>query len=87
MRGLRVGAGMIAVSEQQGDIANTFQMPGYVTANLMASYQWQVGRTRMTAQLNINNLFDARYFSGSDTFTSVNVGTPRFVMGSLRMEF
>lgn len=87
LRGLRVGAGMIAVSEQQGDIANTFQMPGYVTANLMASYQWQVGRTRMTAQLNINNLFDARYFSGSDTFTSVNVGTPRFVMGSLRMEF
>ncbi len=87
LRGLRVGAGIVAVGERQGDIANTFQLPGFVTTNLMTSYQWQVGPTRLTAQLNVNNLLDVTYFSGSDAFTSATFGTPRFFMGSIRMEF
>ena len=87
LRGLKVGGGVVAVGERQGDIANTFQLPGYVTANLMASYQWHVGITRLTAQLNVNNLFDTNHFAGSDGFNSAMFGTPRFFMGSIRMEF
>ena len=87
LRGLKVGGGVVAVGERQGDIANTYQLPGYVTANLMVNYQWHVGMTRLTAQLNVNNLFDTNHFAGSDAFNSAMFGTPRFFMGSIRMEF
>ena len=42
---------------------------------------------RLTAQLNVNNLFDTNHFAGSDAFNSAMFGTPRFFMGSIRMEF
>ncbi|MBP8201602.1 MAG: TonB-dependent receptor, partial [Nitrospira sp.] len=87
LRGLKVGGGVVAVGERQGDVANTYQLAGYVTANLMASYQWHVGMTRLTAQLNVNNLFDVSHFAGSNAFDSAVFGMPRFFMGSIRMEF
>ena len=77
----------VQVGERQGDVANTYQLAGYVTANLMASYQWHVGMTRLTAQLNVNNLFDVSHFAGSNAFDSAVFGMPRFFMGSIRMEF
>ncbi|NOS77527.1 MAG: TonB-dependent siderophore receptor [Nitrospira sp.] len=86
-RGLKVGGGVVAVGERQGDAANTYQLPGFVTANIMASYRMTVSGRPMIAQLNVNNLLDERYFSGSNGFNSAAFGTPRFVMGSVRMEF
>ncbi len=87
LRGLRVGAGVQAAGERPGDAGNTYKMAGYVVTNLMASYQWQMGMTRMTAQLNVNNLFDQSYFAGTNSGSFIYPGMPRFFMGSLRMEF
>ena len=87
LRGLRFGAGVVAVGERQGDAANTFQMPGYPVANMMASYEWRIGLTRMTAQLNVNNIFDRTYYSSALFPGFITPGMPRFFMGSIRMEF
>lgn len=57
-RGLKFGGGVIVRSQQKVDIANTAQLPGYATVNLLASYGWKVGPTRVTAQLNVDNLLD-----------------------------
>ena len=38
-RGLKFGGGIIASSQSQGTNDNTFQLPGYVTLNLMTSTQ------------------------------------------------
>lgn len=88
LHGLRIGAGLSAAGERQGDAANTFQLPGYVIANAMASYEWHLGMTKMTAQLNVSNLFDTTYYAGTNGGGYfIQPGMPRFFMGSLRMEF
>ena len=88
LEGLKIGAGLSAAGERQGDAANTFQMPGYVIANAMASYEWRMGMTKMTAQLNVSNLFDRTYYAGSNGGNYfIQPGMPRFFMGSIRMEF
>ncbi|TKB57110.1 MAG: TonB-dependent siderophore receptor [Nitrospira sp.] len=88
LRGLKVGAGLLAAGERQGDAANTFQLPGYVIANAMTSYEWHLGMTKMTAQLNVSNLFDRTYYAGTNGGNYfIQPGMPRFFMGSIRMEF
>ena len=88
LRGLKVGAGMQAAGERQGDAGNLFQLPGYAIANAMASYEWRMGMTKMTAQLNVSNLFDKTYYAGTIGGPYfIMPGMPRFFMGSIRMEF
>jgi iron complex outermembrane receptor protein len=87
LRGLKIGAGLVAVGERQGDPGNTFQLPGYVIANTMASYEWRMGRTKMTAMLNVNNVFDRNYSAATIGGFMTMPGMPRFFMGSIRMEF
>lgn len=87
LRGLKVGAGIVAVGERQGDPGNTFQLPGYVIANTMASYEWRMGMTKMTAMLNVNNVFDRNYSAATLGGFMTMPGMPRFFMGSIRMEF
>lgn len=89
LTGWKVGAGLLVRGERQGNQENTYQMPGYVLVNLMASYTMHVGPTRLTAQLNVDNLLGQEYFPSSAGFglTRIDIGTPRFFMGSLKMEF
>ena len=54
----------------------------------MASYEWRMGMTKMTAQLNVSNLFDKTYYAGTIGGPyCIMPGMPRFFMGSIRMEF
>lgn len=89
LKGWKVGAGLLARGERQGNQQNDFQMPGYVLVNLMTSYTIHVGPTRLTAQLNVDNLLGQEYFPSSAGFGRgrIDIGTPRFFMGSLKMEF
>lgn len=88
MRGLKLGAGVLARSQSQGDIANAFQIPGYVVANLMAGYSWKQGPSRVSLQLNVDNLLDKEYFLPSPFGqTFVGVGAPRSFLGLVRVEF
>lgn len=89
LKGWKVGAGLLARGERQGNNENDYQMPGYVLVNLMASYTMRVGPTRLTAQLNVDNLLGQEYFPSSAGFgrARIDIGTPRFFLGSIRMEF
>jgi iron complex outermembrane receptor protein len=55
--------------------------------DMMAAYVQPIGKTRLTTQLNINNVLDKEYYGGSDDFTQVVTGNPLSVMGSLRLEY
>jgi iron complex outermembrane recepter protein len=83
------GGGVFAQSQRQGDTANTFQLPGYATVDLMASYAFRVGAGRATVQANLKNAFNRTYFTGSHQFVSdwVAVGAPRTASVSLRYDF
>lgn len=89
LTGWKVGAGLVARGEREGNRENDYQMPGYVLVNLMASYTMHVGPTRLTAQLNVDNLLGQEYFPSSAGFGRgrIDIGTPRFFLGSLKMEF
>ena len=86
LRGLRLGAGIFAEDARPGDNAGTFELPGYVRVDLLAGYEWNIGRTKLTAQLNVENALDQEYFK-SPIFISAVPGAPRTFLGSIRIEF
>jgi len=86
-QGLKFGSGVNGVSQRQGDEANDYQLPGYVTWNLMLGYGLKVGPTRVSAQLNIDNLIDKTYYAGSNSTYQIQFGAPRTFLGSLRVEY
>jgi len=59
---------------------------GFATVNAMAAYSWTLGKTKLSAQINVNNLLDKTYFVNLGP-TSAYPGNPRGVMGSLRLQF
>jgi iron complex outermembrane receptor protein len=85
--GLKLGLGAVARGEREGDDANDYQLRGFVRWNALAAYGWQVAGTRLSVQINVDNLFNARYFeSVSGTYT-VMPSSPRSWIGSVRVEF
>jgi iron complex outermembrane recepter protein len=89
LQGLKFGAGVVAKSQQQGNSENSFQLPGYALVNLMTSYEFKVGKSKITTQLNVDNLLDKNYFPTSNGFNRnrIDVGTPRTFLGSVKVEF
>jgi iron complex outermembrane receptor protein len=83
------GAGEFAVSQRQGDQGNDFQLPGYGRTDLMTSYDFKFGTVRATIQLNLDNLFNRRYYSGSHQFSQdwIQPGKPRTFTVSARFAF
>lgn len=82
-----VGAGVYAVGEREVDQDNTAQMPGYVRVDAMAAYRWKIRGSRLTAQVNINNLLDKEYFVTAGSRNDIRFGDPITVLGSLRLEY
>ena len=86
LRGLKLGAGLIGVSDRFADMANTAKAPGYVIANLSAGYQYKFGSSNLKFQVNVDNLFDKKYFASSSGLRFIP-GAPRSVLGSIQVEF
>jgi iron complex outermembrane recepter protein len=87
LRGLSVGGGVSVVQSSLGDNANTFTLPGYALLNGMIAYTTKIADSRVTAQLNIKNITNATYYLSSSGPTAIQTGTPRTILGSLRVEF
>ena len=83
LRGLGFGLGFFFVGDRFGDLDNSFVLPGYIRTDAALFYKrdnWRVG-------LNVRNLLDQRYFTGSDGRLSIIVGEPITVIGSIGVEF
>jgi iron complex outermembrane receptor protein len=90
--GLSLGFGVFVVGNRQGDDQSSFQLPGYVRLDAMAAYKWKVMGQTVTAQLNLRNLANTRYFESTDS----NFSTPKFAIypgapftavGTIKVEF
>jgi iron complex outermembrane receptor protein len=87
-RGLKFGGGVNGRSKALGDSLNSFHVPSYAIFSLLAAYSWTIGGYRLTAQLNVENLADTRYYpTGSRGSLGVNVGAPRTLKGVIRVDF
>ncbi|XVL51565.1 TonB-dependent receptor [Methylobacter sp. G7] len=87
LHGLKVGAGAQAVGQREIGYIETAQAPGYVTANLMVSKLWKVGASRLTTQLNVDNLLDKTYTASTQSNGLSSYGAPRTFMGSIKIEY
>lgn len=78
--GFRAGGGVTASAHWWGDLQNTFLMPGYARLDGFASYTAELYGHRVTAQLNLQNINNVRYFEAvDDTFnfnTAPRTGIP-----------
>ena len=83
VRGLTFGFGGNHYTDQSGDLANTFQLPGYGLLNASLTYH----RGHAQWQLNANNIADKRYFSGSYSDVYVKPGEPRVIRGTMSWNF
>ena len=93
LEGLSLGIGGVATGQREGDYGNTFQMPGYVRMDLFAAYKVDVQKTKVTAQINIRNVLNKRYFESTDPDANVSPnngvypGAPLMAIGSIRVEY
>ncbi|WP_374090088.1 TonB-dependent siderophore receptor [Methylomicrobium lacus] len=87
LQGVKIGAGMQAVGQREIGYNETAQAPGYVTMNMMLSKFWKIGASRVTAQLNIDNLTDKTYFGSIYSYGPSQYGAPRTFMGAIRIEY
>jgi iron complex outermembrane receptor protein len=82
-RGLGFGIGGRHYTDQSGDLANSFQLPGYGIVD--ASVTYRRGPTQW--QLNANNLGNKRYWAGSYSDVYVKPGEPRVIRGTVSWNF
>ncbi len=83
VRGLTLGIGGRHYTDQSGDLADSFQLPGYGLVDASLSYR----RGRAQWQVNGYNLADKRYASGSYNNLYVKPGDPRTVRGTISWNF
>jgi iron complex outermembrane recepter protein len=82
-----LGTGVQIVGKREGNTANTFRLPGYALWNAMAAYRFDLNKTHLTAQVNINNILNKNYYLGDSFEIGGLPGAPINVMGSLRLEY
>ncbi|WP_374090092.1 TonB-dependent siderophore receptor [Methylomicrobium lacus] len=85
----KIGAGMFAQGQRVGNNDNTYELPGFVRLDAMVSYNWKIGASKLTTQLNVNNLLDKDYYRGSRISDSTGAlpGEPISFIGSLRLDY
>jgi len=71
LRGLWVGGGFNYASDAAADNRNRdFILPSYTIFNLAVGYDWKIGKARMSATLNLNNVADKDYFVANQEQTT-----------------
>jgi catecholate siderophore receptor len=78
-----VGIGLIARSKSYASISNHVRLPGYTRADAALYYKLPRG---IQAQVNVENLFSARYFPTAHNDNNIAPGAPRTIRGTLRFE-
>lgn len=86
VEGWQFGLGAYLVGRRYGDDANTWELAGHTTASAMLGYRTKLGNNKLTAQINIDNLFDKEYFDRGG-FDAAKYGAPRTAVGSLKLDF
>ncbi|MDH4570777.1 TonB-dependent siderophore receptor [Pseudomonas sp. BN414] len=83
LRGSDVGAAFNYVGDRSGQAGSQFELPAYSTFDLLAHYR---ASERTTLGLNLNNLFDRKYYERSYNSVWVMPGEPRNFNLSLTLD-
>ena len=81
---LGAGLGVVRRSDMFASVDDTVTLPGYTRADA-AVFVSLTDRTRL--QLNVENVFNQRYFVNADSNTNISPGSPRAVRVALSADF
>ena len=81
---LGLGLGIIARSKSFASLSNDVRLPGYARVDAAAFYKLPHG---LEAQLNVENIFGARYFPTASNDNNIAPGAPRTLKLSLGYRF
>lgn len=82
LRGSDLGAAFTYVGDRSGEAGTRFELPAYHTVDLLAHYK---ATQNVTVGLNLNNLFDEKYYERSYSNYWINPGEPRNLTVSLTL--
>jgi len=82
LRGSDLGAAFTYVGDRSGEAGTNFELPAYHTVDLLAHYK---ATENVTVGLNLNNLFDEKYYERSYSNYWINPGEPRNLTVSLTL--
>jgi len=83
LAGLGLAVGINFRGERNGDIRTPFVLPSYTRTDASIFYR----REQFRAQLNVQNLFNVRYFQGARDQFRVIPGAPFTIIGTVAWEF
>jgi iron complex outermembrane recepter protein len=83
LKGFALGAGLFFVDERSGDLDNSFTVDGYTRVDAAISYTTD----NLRLAVNFKNLFDTKYFDGSQSSDSITPGEPFTVQGTLSVNW
>jgi len=82
LRGSDLGAAFTYVGDRSGEAGTGFELPAYHTVDLLAHYK---ATDNITVGLNLNNLFDEKYYERSYSNYWISPGEPRNLTVSLTL--
>ncbi|WP_079227358.1 TonB-dependent siderophore receptor [Pseudomonas putida] len=82
LKGSDVGAAFSYVGDRSGEAGTRFELPAYQTVDLLAHYK---ASDNVTVGLNLNNLFDEKYYERSYSNYWIAPGEPRNFTVSLTL--
>lgn len=83
-RPAKAGVGVLFVGERLGEVATSFELPGYTTLRVFGSYALS---DRVDLGVEVNNLTDEEYYTNSYSALWVAPGPPRNASVTLRYRY
>ncbi|MEH2080557.1 MAG: hypothetical protein V7K89_11280 [Nostoc sp.] len=71
------------MGEREGDLDNSFQLPSHFRTDAAVYYR----KNNLQVGVNLNNLFDVRYFESARNNLQVYAGEPFTATATVRYEF
>ncbi|MFA5985001.1 MAG: TonB-dependent receptor [Methylococcaceae bacterium] len=106
LKGLKFGGGVTVLEGTIGSggghffdsaILPAIKVPGSATLNLLLGYSRNIGKAKVTAQLNVNNVLDKRYYTNINgnlndptlgiSGAAASFGAPRTFLGSINIQY
>ena len=81
---LGFGVGVIHQAEQFASLSNAVTLPDFTRVDLAAFFRVS---DKLSLQLNVENLFDERYFPAAHNDNNLSTGEPRYGRLALQYRF
>ena len=84
--GLSVGGGLFGTGQRYGNAGNTYDDGKYTTVDLYTAYKFLMHKTKVSAQLNVNNVFNEKFYYLRSTSSNLP-SVPTSALATVRFDF